>query len=415
MLGRERFATMYSHPHRPRPGRRRQQLAPRPLALIPVLLILITLLSTTFAHEIEIPYQEYTRSTLFKRLERRGEIAIDRRDPPVPPAVRRRQDNGDPFGSTPAPLATPTSGSVASASASSSKIDSTNTIDSKLTVTPTKTLTRSASSTATGGGSTSNSTTSIETAPSSTGAASPLPSPFDTSIGSNFTSKACPNFFDTFLNNSTFKDCHPTSLLLQNSNSFFKTSRSPVLLSQALDASCGASLAQCGPLMSSLASQLMQDSNCGQDYRNENPIVTQARAGLISYEPLYRATCLKNSATGNYCFADAITNTSNPSDSYPYYTALGTNLPAASRPTCNKCLQDTMGIFAGYAANKDQPVSKTYTSTAQQIDLGCGPSFVNATVPVATYSSGAAQQSSLTDASALLAFVVGLVVACMAF
>jgi hypothetical protein len=167
--------------------------------------------------------------------------------------------------------------------------------------------------------------------------------------------------------------------------------------------------------MASLASQLVQDSNCGQDHRNENPIVIQAQAGLISYEPLYRATCLKNEATGNYCFADAITNTSNPSDSYPYYTALGTDLPAASRPTCDKCLEDVMGIFAGYAANRDQPVSRTFTMTARQINLGCGPEFVNATVPVATVSNAAVRHGVVTDTAALMAFVVGLVVTCLAF
>jgi hypothetical protein len=167
--------------------------------------------------------------------------------------------------------------------------------------------------------------------------------------------------------------------------------------------------------MSSLASQLIQDSNCGQDYRNQNPLVTQAHAGLVAYEPLYRATCIKNSETGNYCFADAITNSSKPSDSYPYYTALGTDLPAASRPTCNNCLQEIMGIFAGYAANKGQPVSTTYMSTAQQINLGCGPNFVNSTVPVATIANSATKQGEITDAPALMAFVVGLVVVCMAF
>lgn len=141
----------------------------------------------------------------------------------------------------------------------------------------------------------------------------------------------------------------------------------------------------------------------------------QAQSGFVSYEPLYRATCLKNEVTGNYCFADAITNTTNPADSYPYYTALGTDLPAASRPTCDKCLQGTMAIFAGYAANRGQPVSRTYTSTSQQINLGCGPGFVNSTVPVATISNAAAKQGAVTDTAALMAFIVGLVVACIAF
>lgn len=42
-----------------------------------------------------------------------------------------------------------------------------------------------------------------------------IPQPFDTSLGSNFTSPSCPNFFNSFLENSTFVDCVPLSLLLQ--------------------------------------------------------------------------------------------------------------------------------------------------------------------------------------------------------
>lgn len=46
-------------------------------------------------------------------------------------------------------------------------------------------------------------------------AAADLPRPFDTSLGNNFTSTTCPTFFSSFLNNQTFKDCLPLSLLLQ--------------------------------------------------------------------------------------------------------------------------------------------------------------------------------------------------------
>lgn len=43
----------------------------------------------------------------------------------------------------------------------------------------------------------------------------PLPQPFDTNLGSNFTAQSCPAFFETFLKNQTFQDCLPFSLLLQ--------------------------------------------------------------------------------------------------------------------------------------------------------------------------------------------------------
>ncbi|KAI9751830.1 MAG: hypothetical protein M4579_005874 [Chaenotheca gracillima] len=225
--------------------------------------------------------------------------------------------------------------------------------------------------------------------------ASPLPRPFDTSLGSNFTSSSCPNFFSSFLSNSTFKACLPFSLLLQNSNSFFQAERSLVRISQTLDATCNVDVNKCSSLMSGIAQRLISNDNCGLDYQQQNPLVTQAYSGLISYEPLYQAGCLRSSS-GSYCFADAITNSSSPSDSYIYYVALGLGLPGGSSPTCNKCLQDTMSILATAASNSTLPVSKTYVGTAQQIDLNCGPTFVNATVPIARGSAAAFTRPSTT-------------------
>ena len=43
----------------------------------------------------------------------------------------------------------------------------------------------------------------------------PLPSPFDSSLGNNFTSRSCPQFFQNFLSNQSFQECLPFSLLLQ--------------------------------------------------------------------------------------------------------------------------------------------------------------------------------------------------------
>ena len=142
--------------------------------------------------------------------------------------------------------------------------------------------------------------------------------------------------------------------------------------------------------MTYFGQQIILDSNCGQDYRQENPLVRQARNGLVAYTPIYNAGCLKDAETGNYCFSDAITNTSNPSDVYPYYTALGLALPASAKPTCSKCLQDTMSVYASSAPIQAQPVSGTYVNAAQQIDLSCGSQFVNASVPVAVAKSSAA-------------------------
>lgn len=58
------------------------------------------------------------------------------------------------------------------------------------------------------------STTTTSTSTSTTEAAS-LPSPFDSSLGNNFTVSSCPNFFQSFLSDDTLNDCLPLSLLLQ--------------------------------------------------------------------------------------------------------------------------------------------------------------------------------------------------------
>ena len=159
--------------------------------------------------------------------------------------------------------------------------------------------------------------------------------------------------------------------------------------------------------MGSLAQQIRDDDNCGQDYENENPLVLQAYKGLLSYGPMYQASCLKDSS-GNYCFANAITNTSSPTDSYVYYLPLGMPLPGGARPTCSSCLQNTMTIFNEAASNLSQPVSPFYTGAAEQIDLGCGPSFVNTTVApiIGSASSGASSHFTTPSLGCLVAVLV---------
>jgi hypothetical protein len=139
--------------------------------------------------------------------------------------------------------------------------------------------------------------------------------------------------------------------------------------------------------MQSLANNLTTAANCGSDYTAQNPTVLAAHTGLVAYQPLYTASCLKNPATSAYCFADAITNASSPTDSYVYYLPLNTSLPGGSQPTCNACLQNTMAVFDAAAANRSQPVASTYVAAAQQINVNCGPGFVNASIPAA--ASGA--------------------------
>jgi hypothetical protein len=393
-----------TQPQAPHLRRRRAMFSfgTRSLYLFSIFTILISLLSAATGQGFELEAAAYDPA-LFRLLESRGEIIFDRRDPPPPPkaAIRRRHDNVNSNSSTsalstPSATATPTLTAISSGTSNATVSVSSSSFSSSHSSMVTA---LSLNPTATG------------TTPSGTIAPSALPSPFDSSLGSNFTSQACPDFFDSFLSNTTFQACVPVSLLLQNSKSFFSAARSPGVMTETLNAACAASLPMCQPLMSYLASELISDSHCGADYQNQNPLVCQAHAGLVAYQAVYQATCLKSTETGNYCFADAITNQLNPSDSYPYYTAVGLNLPPASHPTCSKCLENTMSIFAGYAKDTNQPLAKTYINTAKEIDVSCGAEFANTNVPVGTMTgsaNGVGRSNVASVAVAVAAFFVAV-------
>ncbi|KAL9056134.1 MAG: hypothetical protein Q9206_002866 [Seirophora lacunosa] len=240
---------------------------------------------------------------------------------------------------------------------------------------------------------------------------SSLPRPFDTGLGNNYTHPNCPVFMNNFLRNETFVSCVPFSLLLQNSMSFFSSTKSLPAITRTLDATCAVRDPNaCNTHLSSIASQLRQDSNCGSDYRRQQPLVLAAYNGLVSYSPLFRAGCERDPESGNYCFANAIQNKTSPSDSYPYYLPLGIPLPGGSQPTCSDCLRRTMDIFHESVQERGQqgPLMTNYAGAAQLVNVGCGPSFSNQTVAAsAGQSSFAAPTLALPSSSVkLLAFVL---------
>ncbi len=66
-----------------------------------------------------------------------------------------------------------------------------------------------------------------------------------------------------------------------------------------------------------------------------------------------------------------------------------------------------MSIFAGAASNATQPASRHYVSTAQVINLSCGPNFVNASIPPARGAATmAAPNQSLAGISVLAIFIL---------
>lgn len=192
-----------------------------------------------------------------------------------------------------------------------------------------------------------------------------------------------------------------------------------------LDVSCNVDFQQCSSLMNYFATELTKDSNCGADYKAENPTVRQAYNGLVAYAPLYQAGCLKDSE-GSYCtstrfkqteqsrvltylklgFANAITNSSNPTDSYPYYLPIGITMPGGSRLTCSSCLRDTIHTFWTYTGNKTQPISNTYAAAASQVNIQCGPHFVNESVSTSSLAMPATPATS--RALSLVVLVVSL-------
>ncbi|KAH7360327.1 hypothetical protein BKA65DRAFT_390686 [Rhexocercosporidium sp. MPI-PUGE-AT-0058] len=310
----------------------------------------------------------------FARLARSGTILVDQSPPPKPNTHEHDLDHeldldlrlGADDLKKRAETSSGSSSTSPSSSASSTISTSTRKSSSSSTLAPT---------------STSSGIVAAETT-----AAQPLPTPFDMGFNNNITSN-CASFMSNMLSNNTFKQCLPFSLLLQNSNSFFQASKSLVRITQTLDFSCAADVTLCTSVLSSFASNITAPSACASDLSSENPLVQQALLGLKAYKPLYSASCLRNPATSAYCFADAITNASNPTDSYIYFLPLNTSLVGGSQPTCDACLQNTMAVFEAASADRTQALASTYVGAASQVNVNCGPQFVNASLAEAVNSA----------------------------
>ena len=115
----------------------------------------------------------------------------------------------------------------------------------------------------------------------------------------NFTSP-CAAFFKRMLSDSSFGNCHPFSLMLQTSSGLFDSSKSVFAITRVLEATCSVNSDQCTSIMDGFARDLLSDANCQVDYANSNPQVLQAYNGLVAYEPLYQASCLRDDG-GSYC------------------------------------------------------------------------------------------------------------------
>lgn len=243
---------------------------------------------------------------------------------------------------------------------------------------------------------------------SSSDTSTEMPTPFDT-MSINFANATCVSFFQNFLSNSTIMNCHAVSLLLENSNSFFHTLSSAAATSRVLDIACSQPVSECASIMKSLAEEMLQSDNCGPDYESKNAVVQGTYRDLMAYEPMYRATCLTSPDTQNYCFVDAVTNTTMPNDYNVYFMPLGSTL-RADRLTCNDCLQATMDVFAQWATVDSQSLDGTYLPSARNVNKVCGAGFANTNITVGSDSViGGAGLSVPLPNIRITALVLGLV------
>ncbi|KAK4146321.1 uncharacterized protein C8A04DRAFT_9897 [Dichotomopilus funicola] len=226
--------------------------------------------------------------------------------------------------------------------------------------------------------------------------ASPLPRILD-SIAANFQkgpngeAPTCPIFINSFLADPNFKQCYPLSMLFEQSTSFFDAQHSLVGITRTLDATCAADVTFCTSYLRQLASNLTLPENCGADYALGNPVVTDTHLAMLAYAPVYGAGCLRDPATGAYCYANAITNQTNVSAPYFYFLPLNKTLPGTTVPQCGACLQRTMALYKAATADRSQPIAATYQTAAEQVNVICGPGFVNESLAAEVVpSSGAA-------------------------
>lgn len=143
----------------------------------------------------------------------------------------------------------------------------------------------------------------------------------------------------------------------------------------------------CTDYLSTAARNLTAPENCKTEWNRGDATVKQVLFGLKAYEMMYKASCLQNPSNDMYCFANAVTNLTTPSDAYFYYLPYNLSLPGSSLPSCSWCIEETMAIFHAASADRSQVIANTYEAAARQVNTICGIDFVNSTLPKEEVSS----------------------------
>jgi hypothetical protein len=76
-------------------------------------------------------------------------------------------------------------------------------------------------------------------------------------------------------------------------------------------------------------------------------------------------------------------------------------------PSCNNCLQQTMGVFEAASSDRSTALASDYVNAAQQVNVMCGANFVNASL-AAPVKAGAQSLGSNTWMLALVLVVASL-------
>ncbi len=161
-------------------------------------------------------------------------------------------------------------------------------------------------------------------------------------------------------------------------------------ITRTLDATCEANAPSCNKYLAELAQNLTSTENCGAEYQStDHPTVVSAHDAMLAYAPIYSAGCLRDPDTSAYCYANAVTNQTNPSSVYFYRLPLNKTLPGTTIPGCGYCLQQTMAIYHAATADRKQMIALTYVDAAKQVNLICGPGFSNETLAAEVTGNGA--------------------------
>jgi hypothetical protein len=213
----------------------------------------------------------------------------------------------------------------------------------------------------------------------------PFPQPFDTTLGTNFTTNSCENFFLNMTQSLPFRECRPFSFLSQTSTSFLQAQSNITALNVDIWGTCNTPVDadQCAANMGWFESELL--SACSEEKSQGNVLISQSLAGLQSYTLMRQVACLPDQNTSTYCYVEATSN-QNPSDLYFYSLPSGIPLPNNTNLSCSSCTKNVMALF-GAQLNQTGGLEKTYNNAAILASSKCGSDYVYTHSAIASSSA----------------------------